>query len=73
MPKAKIVYNGAGGGGDLFEGKKFYLMQRIPAREKFKELITVCSLDVRRRIRSWWYSFSQMEGNLLLSKDRQIW
>jgi hypothetical protein len=52
MPKAKIVYNGAGGGGDLFEGKKFYLMQRIPAREKFKELITVCSLDVRRRIRS---------------------
>jgi hypothetical protein len=41
---ASIVYEGVGGGGDLFRGMKFFLLQRIPSRDRWKALVTVCSL-----------------------------
>ncbi|KAH6679048.1 hypothetical protein B0J14DRAFT_685928 [Halenospora varia] len=36
---ARVVYQGVGGGGDLFEGTKFFLLQRIPSRNQWKEQI----------------------------------
>ncbi|KAH8684235.1 hypothetical protein BGZ60DRAFT_397077 [Tricladium varicosporioides] len=36
---ARVVYQGVGGGGDLFEGTKFFLLQRIPLRNQWKEQI----------------------------------
>ncbi|KAE8445129.1 hypothetical protein EG329_013731 [Mollisiaceae sp. DMI_Dod_QoI] len=36
---ATIVYEGVGGGGELFSGIKFFLLQRIPTRNHFKDLI----------------------------------
>jgi len=41
---AAIIYEGAGGGGNLFEGLTFFIMQRVPSRERWKELIEVCGL-----------------------------
>jgi hypothetical protein len=44
---ASIVYEGVGGGGSLFGGMKFFLLQRLPTRDRWKELVKVCSaLDV---------------------------
>jgi hypothetical protein len=40
---AAIVYEGVGGGGDLFEGIKFFILQRVPSRSTWKELIEVYS------------------------------
>lgn len=40
--QASIVYEGAAGaGGNLFAGTKFFLQQRVPFRNTFKEMITV--------------------------------
>ncbi len=41
---ATIVYEGVGGGGELFSGIKFFLLQRIPTRNHFKDLIVVCPM-----------------------------
>jgi hypothetical protein len=41
---ASIVYEGVGGGGQLFAGLKFFLLQRLPTRDRFKELVKVCLL-----------------------------
>jgi len=38
---AAIVYEGVGGGGDLFGGIKFFILQRVPSRSTWKELIEV--------------------------------
>lgn len=38
---AAIVYEGVGGGGNLFEGIKFFILQRVPSRSTWKELIEV--------------------------------
>jgi hypothetical protein len=38
---AAVVYDGAGSGGTLFEGKKFWVAQRVPSRSRWLELITV--------------------------------
>lgn len=44
---ATVVYDGASGGGTLFKGMKFFLMQRLPTRDRWKELVKVrtTSLD----------------------------
>jgi hypothetical protein len=39
---ASVVYAGVGGGGQLFAGMKFFLLQRLPTRDRFKELVKVC-------------------------------
>ncbi|TGO27151.1 hypothetical protein BPAE_0046g00120 [Botrytis paeoniae] len=36
---ASIVYDGVGGGGVLFEGKKFFILQRVPMRSRWVEII----------------------------------
>ncbi|CZR52419.1 uncharacterized protein PAC_02296 [Phialocephala subalpina] len=36
---AAVVYEGVGGGGELFRGIKFCLMQRIPTRNRWKDLV----------------------------------
>ncbi|KAJ8062914.1 hypothetical protein OCU04_008162 [Sclerotinia nivalis] len=36
---ASIVYDGVGGGGTLFEGMKFFILQRVPMRSRWIELI----------------------------------
>ncbi|PMD31138.1 hypothetical protein L207DRAFT_573195 [Hyaloscypha variabilis F] len=36
---ASIVYEGVGGGGQLFAGVKFFLMQRLPTRDRWKGLV----------------------------------
>lgn len=38
---AAVVYTGAGAGGTLFQGKKFWVSQRVPSRLRWIELITV--------------------------------
>jgi hypothetical protein len=38
---AAVVYDGVDGGGTLFEGKKFWVAQRVPTRSRWLELITV--------------------------------
>jgi hypothetical protein len=39
---ASVVYEGVGGGGQLFAGMKFFLLQRLPTRDRLKELVKVC-------------------------------
>ncbi|KAM0184600.1 hypothetical protein ACHAPC_005691 [Botrytis cinerea] len=36
---ASVVYDGVGGGGVLFEGMKFFILQRVPSRSRWVELI----------------------------------
>ncbi|TGO08917.1 hypothetical protein BTUL_0186g00210 [Botrytis tulipae] len=36
---ASIVYDGVGGGGVLFEGMKFFILQRVPTRSTWVEII----------------------------------
>ncbi|TGO40108.1 hypothetical protein BHYA_0042g00410 [Botrytis hyacinthi] len=36
---ASIVYDGVGGGGVLFEGMKFFILQRVPMRSRWVEII----------------------------------
>ncbi|TGO53044.1 hypothetical protein BOTNAR_0306g00070 [Botryotinia narcissicola] len=36
---ASIVYDGVGGGGVLFEGMKFFILQRVPMRSSWVEII----------------------------------
>ncbi|KAF4637675.1 hypothetical protein G7Y89_g392 [Cudoniella acicularis] len=36
---ARVVYEGVGGGGDLFEGQTFFLLQRVPQRNTWLERI----------------------------------
>ncbi|CAD6449390.1 dfd478a8-0622-41fd-a666-2b5044d37c39 [Sclerotinia trifoliorum] len=36
---ASIVYDGVGGGGALFEGMKFFILQRVPMRSRWIELV----------------------------------
>ncbi|KAF5871550.1 putative transcription factor rap1 protein [Botrytis fragariae] len=36
---ASIVYDGIGGGGVLFEGMKFFILQRVPMRSRWVEII----------------------------------
>lgn len=38
---ASVVYDGVGGGGVLFEGMKFFILQRVPSRSTWVELIRV--------------------------------
>lgn len=39
---AEIVYEGdVGGGGNLFAGMKFFFLQRLPARQKYMQDVTV--------------------------------
>ncbi len=45
-----IVYEGVGGGGDLFQGMKFFLVQRLPTREIWKDLVIVqCKLQPKEQ------------------------
>ncbi|EPE25386.1 ARID-like protein [Glarea lozoyensis ATCC 20868] len=36
---AAVVYEGVGGGGELFAGSKYYILQRVPTRSRWVELI----------------------------------
>ncbi len=38
---APVTYDAAGSGGTLFEGRKFWVAQRVPTRSRWLELITV--------------------------------
>jgi len=38
---ATIVYDGVGGGGNIFEGTKFCFLQRVPSRQRWIELVEV--------------------------------
>jgi hypothetical protein len=38
---ARIVYDGVGGGGDLFEGQRFHIHQRVPMRPEIIQKIEV--------------------------------
>jgi hypothetical protein len=49
---AAVVYDGAGSGGTLFAGKKFWIAQRVPSRTRWLELITVCESFATLRIKS---------------------
>ena len=42
MSTARAVYDGVGGGGDLFEDIKFLVLQRIPERTRWIGIIKVC-------------------------------
>lgn len=47
---ATIVYDGVGGGGTLFEGMKFFILQRVPSRKIWVDLIEVrTSLEWNKR------------------------
>lgn len=47
---ASVVYDGVGGGGVLFEGMKFFILQRVPSRSRWVELIRVrASLKWKRK------------------------
>jgi len=66
---AKVVYQGVGGGGDLFEGMKFFLMQRIPSRDKWEGLILVSSaaLDCCSRCTDKW----KENGGTIVQLEKQ--
>jgi hypothetical protein len=38
---AAVVYEGVVGGGDLFQGMKFFMLQRVPDRNRWKGLVEV--------------------------------
>lgn len=38
---ASIVYEGVGGAGSLFKDMKFFILQKVPMRSKWIELIQV--------------------------------
>jgi hypothetical protein len=38
---AAIVYEGVVGGGDLFQGMKFFMLERVPDRSRWKGLLEV--------------------------------
>jgi hypothetical protein len=38
---AAIVYEGVVSGGDLFQGMKFFILQRVPDRNRWKGLVEV--------------------------------
>ncbi len=42
---AHIVYDGAVGSGNLFTGTKFYILQKVPTRNTWKDLIIVRKLS----------------------------
>ena len=42
---ATITYRGVGGGGNLFAGKKFFFLQRVPSRLHYIELVQVRTLS----------------------------
>lgn len=41
---ATIVYDGMEGTGNLFRGMKFFLLQRVPMRQRLIEWVKVCSI-----------------------------
>lgn len=46
---APAVYEGVAGGGDLFQGQKFFILQRIPARTELIDSVKVKCAIVRKR------------------------
>jgi hypothetical protein len=58
---ATVVYDGVGGKGTLFKGIKFFLVQRLPTRDRWKALVKVCTrfLESMRASLHW---CSQMAG-----------
>lgn len=42
---ATIAYDedGDDGGGNLFAGKKFFILKRVPSRDKWVNLVKVCT------------------------------
>ena len=44
---ARVVYDGVDGNCDLFEGTKFFILQRVPDRQRWKGLIEV-GFDIGR-------------------------
>ncbi|TEY70091.1 hypothetical protein BOTCAL_0111g00090 [Botryotinia calthae] len=45
---ASVVYDGVGGGGALFEGMKFFILQRVPSRSRWVELIQANGGEVEK-------------------------
>jgi hypothetical protein len=44
---AAIVYEGVVGGGDLFQGMKLYILQRVPDRNRWKGLVEVRTAAIK--------------------------
>jgi hypothetical protein len=44
---AAVVYEGVVGGGDLFQGMKLYILQRVPDRNRWKGLVEVRTAAIK--------------------------